>query len=244
MTTLPFSMLSTQALLTYGKRLVEIIRNSFAGDPYANQLAALLAAKLEALSQAMGNSSNSKYTPILEAKDQQRDEDYLLLRDLAGAYTHAREADRRKAAVLLYDQLKQFGLTLYKDGYANESAKLEALFAKFDTPEYQRALETLHILPAYNNLKESQNSFEQTTRQRIAEESAKEYPLVIATKYEVRKLIEPLLMFVGTQASLGNSQAAEANTQLNRLTDETLVVLRARQTREANEKEKSKAANV
>ncbi|NJM15058.1 MAG: hypothetical protein HC896_06495 [Bacteroidales bacterium] len=243
-TTMPLSMLSTYELVSFGNRLVEILRTHFGNDPYAGELIALLTAKLEELSQAIGNTAGSKYTPLLEAEDQQRDEDYLLLRDLAGAYTHAREADRKQAANLLFDQLKQIGLTLYKEGYANESAKLSALFEKFDAPEHQNALALLNLAGVYNNLKESQNSFEQTIRQRIAEESAKEVPLVIAVKHDVRKLIVPLLMFVGTQAHLGKSPAVETNALLNQLANETIVVLRARQTREAKEKENNKTANA
>ena len=159
------------------------------------------------------------------------------------------------ASASLLAVIERLGTSLHRQGYANETASLHALFTEYNTPALAACLETLGATSRYQKLVEAQANFENVDQQKVETGAAVDLPLARKAKIQIATFIIPLLSYVDTNAKLDIEDTnAKLSVKLNvenyapvvakidEIITAVVTIAHARQTRLANEKaEEAKA---
>lgn len=234
MNTLSFYLLSAEESLTTSTRISEIIKQGLNEDAFANILLPKITNATAQLSEAIGRNKKQTYTQQLNVNDEARDKAFIGFRDYVKAFTHLPDPTKQSAAYQLYEIISQVGWSLYGEGYVAESALLNALFTELDKGEHQQAIETIGALEWYQNLKESNATFESTYRLKVESEAERETTMVGEIKRDLAKFINPLIDYIYLNAELIEGNFSTVAGQLDELISSVMSIARARQTRKEN----------
>ena len=130
------------------------------------------------------------------------------------------------------------GITIYKLGYLDETAILEALVSDIDQPEMQATLKTIEATGRYETLKAARQVFEVTYKEMTATESEINYPLVKDSKIIITRALNWLLNYVEANASMKTDGFIKAESEIDEIITDVVAIARARKTRGDNTKKK------
>ncbi len=230
------SILSIQELYTGTKRIVSILMDGITEDTHMSSIIAAINPLFEEVEDALARQRGSSFTELIQSKDANRDARFMLLRNFVYGWTKVEEEkEKRAAAKLLYRIMTDVGLTLYKLGYARETAQLNALINRLGEADAQQAIVTLEALEMYTALKASQVAFEELYESKVAQEASKEYPLIVELKSSLSQYVKLLLMNVNFLAEQDKEAYATVVEELNMIISELNANAQARLTREENE---------
>ena len=146
-----------------------------------------------------------------------------------------------QAIIDAYEQIwpliEKAGTTLYRLGYAEQSGKLEALFAELDKPENQTALTTMHADGIYADLKQAQADFVTIYNDRLDEDTKKDYPTLSEAKSKTVPHVNGLLDAIDILDETDPGTHDALVDRLNGITTEIMAVARARKSRSESELE-------
>lgn len=94
--------------------------------------------------------------------DAARDAAYSALRSYIKGAAGLSYAPHHAGAKALYLVFENFGKGITEMNYAEETAQLKKLFAELDKPENTEKFEAMAILPAYEEVKQAQQDFEES----------------------------------------------------------------------------------
>lgn len=232
-----FSILSHEELLTISTSMSHVLSPLLKTDAYLGQLNAIIKKVVKDLSVALGKDMTSDWTELVKAKDIKRDRAFIGFRDFVKACTNSPELEVQVAAGNIIKVINNKGWTLYKEGYASQSARLDSLFEELETEEGRQALVNVKAEDWYNNLKQAHGDFLEGMQGKTEEEAKDDIPWMSKSRRKLYKYLKALLSYLEMQAELVGDQYAEVARQVDEIVGSAMAVARARQTREANENE-------
>ena len=235
----PFSILLSGELYTFAVRTAEVASGSLADKPYVVLLVEQLNAGTADLSIALGRALKSDFTIPLYLKDVTRDNSHKGFYHYVKAYQLSKNPAQAAAAQSLIDILDEFGYTLYKLGYAEETTQLNQLFVRLSTPQATEWLQTLNGTEWLIDLKESQADFEATYQLKVSVEGDINLPLAKDSKDRIEQNLSALLSYVESNTRFEAATYTPVKNKLNEIITDTVAIARARITRAENEAKKN-----
>jgi hypothetical protein len=244
MKNLPFSLLSSNELFTTSSRINEACKSTPGNDVYISNLCASIDQGNRDLSKGLGKSLNSDFTPLLLVQDQVRDNAFIGLRDFFTSYSHSSDPAKAKAGINLTAILENIGNSAYRLGYVVETAKINSLIANLSVPAAVKDMECIGATEWFDQLKTSESEFERIYNAKVETESAIDYPLVKDARERITRYLKGLMNYIEINADLDKAKFGPAKDKINEITTEIVAIIRARETRNENKKEKPDKASV
>ncbi len=234
----PISITDSNELYGFSTRTSTVLDNRLSGDAFVSSYNKSLKEANSELASALGRNLGSDFTGLLFTGDVKRDDGFISLRDYTRSECHSADPARVEAALKVYEAVVNVGTTIYKLGYVDETAKLEALFSELDKPEMQAALQAIEATGRYETLKAAQLEFEATYKDKTITESEINYPLVKDSKIKIAKALNWLLSYVEANAELNTDGFVKAESEIDEIITDIVTIARARKTRDSNSKKK------
>lgn len=234
----PFSILNSNELYTASNRIVNASKGSLGSDPFTSTLCLHIGQGNSDLAKGLGKSLNSEFTPVLLVRDQERDDDFIGLRDYVSSCSHSKNPIQAAAGRSIMSIFDNVGRSIYYLGYNEETAKLNTLFEALETSSAQQAIKTIGATERFEELKNSQEEFEKTYQSKIETESAINYPLVKDAKVRITKYLKTLLYYIDTNSDLDGAIFGAAKEAINQIITDTIAIAHSRATRIENAEDK------
>lgn len=242
-TELLVSYIDYTELNDHSASVVEVVRESGIEDPTLTEVTDMLSTENDSLSVAIKQERKNKYTALIKALDNLRDNWYTCVKGHVMSDISCPEFPFADAALRVFRILKNHGLNLHTKGYEKQSALLESLFTDLDKAPMQAHLATLGLVAKYEALKAAQKEFKSTYLERSTSESVKE--IVIAASI-VQKIVKDSLELVinyiniSTMVSSKKALFEPLAIAVDHLVDNINTKIRARITAENNKREEKK----
>ena len=236
MNSLPYTILYSNEFYTSSKRIHGILTSTLTDNSYVTSLCSLLGTGISDMEKALGKALKSEFTPVLFQKDAERDSAYLGLRNFIKSYVHSRDSVKAGAAIKLLSVIENAGNNIYRLGYVDETAKLNALILSLKAGEMAQALQTTGATEWFQEMETAQLEFEKAYKEKVDMESAIDYPLLKDSKNRIAKTLKALLSFVESNAELTPAQYKPVEEKINEVITSIVSITRARITRVENEK--------
>ena len=241
---LPFSLLSSNELFTTSSRINEACKLSLSSDIYVSNLCSSIDQGNNDLSKGLGKSLNSDFTPLLLVQDQVRDNAFIGLRDFFTSYSHSSDPAKAAAGRNLTAIFENIGNSAYRLGYVVETSKINSLIANLSVPAAVKDMECVGATEWFAQLKTSQSEFEKIYNAKIVTESAIDYPLVKDARERISRYLKGLMNYIEINTDLDEAKFGSTNEKINEIITEIVAIIRARETRSENKKEKPDKAAV
>ena len=241
---LPFSLLSSNELFTTSSRINEACKLSLSSDIYVSNLCSSIDQGNNDLSKGLGKSLNSDFTPLLLVQDQVRDNTFIGLRDFFTSYSHSSDPAKATAGRNLTAIFENIGNSAYRLGYVVETSKINSLIANLSVPAAVKDMECVGATEWFAQLKTSQSEFEKIYNAKIVTESAIDYPLVKDARERISRYLKGLMNYIEINTDLDEAKFGSTNEKINEIITEIVAIIRARETRSENKKEKPDKAAV
>ena len=241
---LPFSLLSSIELFTTSSRINEACKLSLSSDIYVSNLCSSIDQGNNDLSKGLGKSLNSDFTPLLLVQDQVRDNTFIGLRDFFTSYSHSSDSAKATAGRNLTAIFENIGNSAYRLGYVVETSKINSLIANLSVPAAVKDMECVGATEWFAQLKTSQSEFEKIYNAKIVTESAIDYPLVKDARERISRYLKGLMNYIEINTDLDEAKFGSTNEKINEIITEIVAIIRARETRSENKKEKPDKAAV
>lgn len=191
---LALSYLNVRELLTLAQRVVEVVQRAFASVPFLMDQSERLKVDVEALSTAFQKSLGSEFTEKLAQMDSVRDTAYRsFLLYIEGIAAGTLKPDEAAAAASVLRIIDKHNRSLYRLGYASESASLYALVKELSEDDNPALLEKANAVDRYEELKLKMNAFEELYQSKLSEESVKAFPETRKAAKDIAYRLEGLL---------------------------------------------------
>jgi len=191
---LALSYLSMRELLTLAQRVVEIVQRVFGAVPLLMDQSEKLKVNVEALSTAFQRSLGSEFTEKLAQMDSARDTAYRsFLLYIEGLAAGTLKPDEAAAAASILRTIDKHNRSLYRLGYATESAALYALVKELSEDDNPALLEKTGAVDRYEELRAKMTAFEELYQSKLAEESVKVFPETRKAAKDIAYRLEGLL---------------------------------------------------
>ena len=240
----PFSILNSNELYTASNRIIDASKGSLGSDPYTSTLCLHIGQGNKDLAKALGKALNSEFTPLLLVSDQERDDDFISLRDYTSSFIHGKNPIQAAAGRSIMSIIDNVGKSIYNLGYAEETSKMNTLIEALETPSAQQALATIGATERFEALKSSQDEFEKTYQIKIKTESDINYPLVKDSKSRITKYLKTLLYYIDTNSDLDGAVYGAAKEAINQIITDTVAIAHSRATRIENAEDKEDKPTV
>lgn len=228
---LHYSLLNAEDIYSYGKSIAALVAK-FGDDPFVQKILPLLQKAIDNMALAFGRSERSEFTKILQEHDDARDEAFLAFRDLVlSASRQRKNAARQEAARKVLAHLRQQGMSLHNQGYAAQTARLNALLAALDEADGQNAIAMIGVGDLLSELQAAQAAFEETYQQKADAEAKKNYPLILENRPKVERYVSGLLSYLDLQAEVDPANYQDVVHAVDVIITETMTTVSARQTR-------------
>ena len=244
MKNLPFSLMNSNEIYTTSCRINEACKVSITGDSFIGTLCINIDQANVDLAKGLGKSLNSDFTPLLLAQDQARDNAFIGFRDYASSYSHSSDSVMATAGRNLTVIIETTGNSIHSMGYAVETAKLNALIANLGTPAALTDMGTIGATKWYDELKTSQDEFENIYKAKIDTESAIDLPLIREARARITRCLRALLSFIDMNGELDTAKFGALNSKIDEIITEITAIARARETRKGNVPKKPEEAPV
>ncbi|WP_282015562.1 DUF6261 family protein [Marinifilum flexuosum] len=236
-----FHALHRDEYFTFGKRVKEI----FTGyeleplnlkHPYDRVVAALTN-----LDEAMIKNSTAALTTEVVNKDIRRDDGFVALRNYLRACEKRLKPEWQKAARLVLNEIRVYGVNLHKESYSAESARLNNLLSDFENkPELKAAITLLLLTEWVAELKQAQAEFETAEKARIDAKASTSEIKTDEACLELRKTLEFLFQFMELNYQMTPSEEyKQIMRKINEVIAEFMSAIKARKTRNEKEEEEN-----
>jgi len=128
------------------------------------------------------------------AADRQRDNAFRVLKNFLNGYRKMTNLDNHQFADDVFQIFKRYGLDIDKESYSTQSAQMKKLVEDLDKQENSQKLNTLSLLPAFNEIKSKQQAFEQVfSEQAIANAHLRQMKNASAIRRDLEKKLKAFL---------------------------------------------------
>ncbi len=244
MKNLPFGLLNSNEIYTTSWRINEACKLSVTGDGFIVTLCSNIDQANVDLTKGLGKSLNSDFTPLLLAQDQARDNAFIGFRDYASSFSHSSDSVMATAGRNLTGIVEAAGNTIHSLGYTAETAKVNSLIASLSAPAALKDIETIGATKWYEELKTSQDQFENLYKSKIDTESAIDLPLIKESKGRITKYLRALMSYIDINGELDPAKFGAINSKVDEILTEITAIARARETRKGNVLKKTEEAPV
>ncbi len=235
-----FSRLTHNELLTLSNRIVLALEAA----PGINTgvlatILALLKTAYEKFLRLVNRNKKSSYSDLLKEKDTNRDDAFRALRDVILGFSRRLNDAYRKSARFLLEIFTRNGWTIYQDGYQDESAELNQLISELEGKDAADAIAALQLIEMFNELKTSQQDFEDAYQNKASDESKEEHAVMGDVRQELIESLSGLLERIDSDAKYAPNadEYTVLIATLNNIITETGTILKARITRGSNHDE-------
>ena len=118
------------------------------------------------------------------------------------------------------------------------------MIANLSVPAAVKDMECVGATEWFAQLKTSQSEFEKIYNAKIVTESAVDYPLVKDARERISRYLKGLMNYIEINTDLDESKFGSTNDKTNEIITEIVAIIRARETRSENKKEKPDKATV
>jgi len=236
----PMSLLKPEELSTVAREICKIVLSVSNPDPYLITYTDEIMEKVNVYDERL--KKNTLIQPVIDA-DLKRDGIHKdIVKYVRGSQHHPFDTTISAAANKIYSLLDTHNLQLSSESYAVQSQLINALLIDFEKTEYAGAVTTLNLKNAVDNLKVSQQQFEQLHIDRNKVDSEKALTPVYSLINPIRTVLGELLTVLNTFERRENAKYAETIAHVNELTGTFTANAYARRTRQKTVSEQT--ANV
>jgi len=228
------SLLTPDELYTTWQRLAEAFGTALNVDAFASALLAKIDEWWQQLGRALGREQGSNFTPVLAEKDTGRDTAFLSFRDYTDVYVNSPDVAKAAAAVLLVGLIEKYGRSLYNEGYAIETTKLNLLLADLQSDEAQQAIATIGAGDWFTNLQTAQADFESAYQAKVATEAGVQQPLVTESRKQLMRYLGALIVYVDLQSEFNSEVFGPIAAIIDEVGTDMVAIARARRTRQGS----------
>ncbi|HEX3009896.1 MAG TPA: DUF6261 family protein [Bacteroidales bacterium] len=229
------SILTPDEVYTSGMRISSIINTHIKEDPFITKVDVLVKATLKRLSEALGRSVDPAAVKLLNAEDGIRDDRFFTFRDFCKAFVLDTDPALASAANSIVALIKELGWTLYNDGYAAETAALDALFQRLATEPLASAVTTLNATSRLTALKSAQANFETTYNTKVDTKSKEVYPLIRKARVGVVRYQAAMLSYIDMLAEIDGGAFITASNKIDEVIVEFETMAHTRKTKKEKE---------
>ncbi len=224
-------------------RTCSVVEPLTEGNPHVRRLAGRVKDGVFVLNSVLNRSRKSGFAKILNFSDLFRDDGERGFVFQVKAWTCRRtQPQMREAALKLQDVLDFFG-TAYNKGYKKQTAKLQRIFKKLDSPEYQQLIEMLGIVDWYTEWKQLAQDFNAKVEERDGSVASREdLPQLNEAFNALYDRVEDLLNYLRLMETLEPEQYAEPAKMVDVIVSEIMSDAQAALTRKENAKEQGENA--
>jgi hypothetical protein len=219
-------------------RIIELVARSLAAQEIVVGAVALSQNARSDLQRTLARSDKSGFTDLLDQRDGERDDAFVVLRDYSQTMTRRKDATLRAAALRLAEKIRLRGNRLARLGYTEQSGVLEALIADLRSAESQADLEKIGAKAMFEDLVEAQNEFAKAAANKLEAEKDLHFTPLRAAWRELALRLQFLLTLAETLHDIETQHQRAGHaallSQLENLMTELHAPVRARQTREDN----------
>ncbi|PKQ61311.1 hypothetical protein BZG02_16080 [Labilibaculum filiforme] len=210
-------------------------KNDWSSDIYLTPIITKVKSTNTALTEALRRLT--AYSQMAE-KDHVRDTEIKALFKLVEGYVHIPIVEVQNAALVVYNVLEQYGLSIQKEDYAEESAAIDSLLNDLSKPDVAAAIAKLQGVPeTIANLDMAQKDFENLALQQAEGESVKK-DLASASQLKkegIATINDVLMGYMNTMAKVNPAvYEATAKTIAELIDKSNQLVKRRRKTNEVD----------
>jgi len=236
---LAYSYLNLQELLTIAERIAEILKRKFVSEPISEPIIAKQIDKLyeacEILMKVFQRSAGNTFTEQLSLKDMARDHAFrTLVGNLDGIAMITKKPEASQAAKDLLNIIAKHDRSLYRFGYARESAALYALQKELSQEGPTLLLKTAGATELFDDVKTTAKEFEDLYQSKLGD--IKTYPETAAAAREIIYRLNFLLTYTDVRTNDEPQMFEKCADELNMAINDIMTPARARNTRQDNEK--------
>ncbi|HEX3009682.1 MAG TPA: DUF6261 family protein [Bacteroidales bacterium] len=229
------SILTPEEVYTSGMRINSIINTHIKEDPFLVKIDILVKATLKRLSEALGRSIDPTAVKLLNGKDNTRDDRFFTFRDFCKAFVLDPDPALSSAANSIVALIREIGWRLYSEGYAAETAALDALFQRLATEPLASAVTTLNATSRLAALKAAQTDFETTFNTKVDTKAKETYPLIRKARIDVVRYQAAMLSYIDILAELDGGVFITASNKIDEVIVEFQTMAHARKTKKEKE---------
>jgi hypothetical protein len=237
----PFNQARVDETYNYALNVNNIITPLNPEDTHLSAIKARFTPCIEKLDKAHLKPSTKIDTKKLRELDRIRDKIFRGFRDYCGAFTRCNEEDKEAAAELLVECINLHGRTLYADGDAVETSRLEKLLT--DLTGYENlsaAIVKINATDWQTKLTKAHNDFKNFYTSRNETQAQREHIDSQQAIQALKSEIDLLFKYIDTMADLNVDQSwIDARYEIDELTSSQISQIKSRKTRNSNEKEET-----
>lgn len=241
MKSFPFTQARVDETYNYALNVNKIITPLNPEDTHLTAIKARITPCIATLDKAHLKPSTKVDTKKLRELDKIRDKIFRGFRDYCMAFTRCNEEDKEAAAELLVDCINLHGRTLYADGDAVETSRLEKLLA--DLTGYENlsaAIVKINATDWQTKLTKAHNDFKNFYTSRNETQAQREHIDSQQAIQALKSEIDLLFKYIDTMADLNVDQSwIDARNEIDELTSSLISQIKSRKTRNSNEKEET-----
>ncbi|WP_372650943.1 DUF6261 family protein [Draconibacterium sp.] len=167
-----YSYFTLAALTALVQKIVNLLSAKLPEDQMVTSLLARFQPQLEKALRAIGSTTKTPLTEIVQAADLRRDNTFRSLRDTIQAGMRRQNEAYRTACETLWLEFEKNGLLLYAIPRDRQTAATESLLADLRKPENAAHLATTHITDWVTELDNDNQAYVAAATQRSAARSA------------------------------------------------------------------------
>lgn len=231
------SYIQSPELNDHSTHVVKLVQDSNIADPNLTKFNETLSAENIKLTQALNRERKSKFTGLLAALDNRRDNNFKCLKGHTEADTFNEDSVISAAAKRIFRIFENHGLRLFALSYERESAALNSLFMDLDTDAMQADLAILGLVDKYAATKNAQIAFSTAYEERSADASTKDtiIPAYLSHR-SVKKSLKTVTDYINMLVHAGNESFAPLARAID---DLTKIINQKIRTRIANDSDKN-----
>lgn len=246
---LPYYLLGAEELDACAERITNIITESLAEEVTLQPLLTLITKDRHDLKNSLGNSRGSAFTAKIAAADHDRDDAFVVFRNVCENATRRRRMpDHSAAGELLMRLIHAQGYSLQELGNSAQTGALNALFLSLKTPAAVAAIAHIDAYDDFTALREAQQAFENLVNSRTDEQAAKDYLRLAKAKSKLGKRLQAMFSVIDTLDEADTEQARPVIDVLIAKINEAIVTIiapaRARRSRAATASDKPDAPDA
>jgi len=134
------------------------------------------------------------------------------------------------------------GNSIHSLGYTAETAKVNSLIAYLSAPAALKDMETIGATKWYEELKTSQDKFENIYKTKIDIESVIDVPLIRGSRARITRFVNALISYIAINGELDNAKFGALNDKIDEIIIEIVAIARARETRKGDVPKKPEEA--
>lgn len=198
----------------------------------------------EGYNKAGGTTNKNPETGNRLSADKERDRAFLFFRDRAGSYLNSDKIEEVQASKLLTAAIRVRGYSLHAEGLDLETVLLDGLIVDLQTPEMQKAMDTLGLRPEFDGMVEAENSYKGVDQARTQAASKMESKPLVEARKRVCLVISQCNDWLRRRAQKEPQAMTQMVRHWNEIVSELNAQAQARETRKANEAAEQKKTSV